>query len=156
VLRCERFDLTQLARSCVEELAAQAAATHVSLAVDSPREAVHIHADPDRIRQVLVNLLDNAIRYSPPGETVRVSISPSPDSVTVSVQDNGPGIPAEDQARVFERFYRGDKSRVRKGDVGAGLGLSIAQTLVEAHDGHIELASSPGRGTTIRFSLPVE
>jgi signal transduction histidine kinase len=85
-----------------------------------------------------------------------VSVSSSPGSATVSVQDHGPGLPAAEQARVFERFYRGDKSRARQGDVGAGLGLSIAQTLVEAHDGHITLTSSPGQGTTVSFTLPVE
>jgi two-component system phosphate regulon sensor histidine kinase PhoR len=126
--------------------------------VDGP--PLHVHADADRIRQVLVNLLDNALRYSPPGETVTVSVGqdsilPHPSYVTVSVQDRGPGIPLAEQARVFERFYRADKSRARK-DGGAGLGLSIAQTLVEAHGGHITLESSPGQGTTVRFALPAE
>ena len=157
-LRRERFDLTGLVRSCADSLAAQAAAQNVSLVVDGP--PVHVNADADRVRQVLVNLLDNAIRFSPSGESVSVSVEHTcdglPHRVTVSVQDHGPGIPAAEQARVFERFYRGDKSRARKGDVGAGLGLSIAQTLVEAHDGRITLASSPGRGTTVTFTLPVE
>jgi signal transduction histidine kinase len=72
------------------------------------------------------------------------------------VQDHGSGIPTDDQARVFERFYRGDKSRARRGDVGAGLGLPIAQTLVEAHGGRITLTSSSGQGTTVSFTLPVE
>jgi len=76
--------------------------------------------------------------------------------VTVSVQDYGPGIPAAEQTRVFERFYRADKSRARKGDSGAGLGLSIAQTLVVAHGGRITLASQPGQGTTVQFTLPAE
>ena len=156
-LRRERFDLTQLARSCAEGLATQAAAQDISLVVDGP--SVYVNADADRIQQVLVNLLDNAIRFSPPGETVRVRVGQDdilPHSVTVSVQDRGPGIPTADQSRVFERFYRGDKSRARKGDVGAGLGLPIAQTLVEAHHGRITLASSPGQGTTVSFSLPAE
>jgi len=155
-LRRERFDITHLAQSCADDLAAQAAAQKVSLVVDGPREAVHVNADSDRIRQVLVNLLDNAIRYSPPGETVSVSVSNAPGSVTVSVQDRGPGIPAQEQARVFERFYRADKSRARQGDAGAGLGLAIAQTLVVAHGGRIELASQPGHGTRASFTLPVE
>jgi signal transduction histidine kinase len=155
VLHRERFDLTGLARACADELAAQAAARRIALAVDGP--AAQVDADPDRIRQVLVNLLDNAIRYSPTGETVRVSIVSAPDSVTVSVQDRGPGISAANQARVFERFYRADKSRARdvRGSAGAGLGLAIAQALVEAHGGHITLESGEGQGTTIRFTLPV-
>ncbi len=154
VLRRERFDLTDLARSCAEGLAAQAAVQNVLLTVNGP--SVNIYADADRICQVLVNLLDNAIRYSPPGETVTVQVSPSPDSVTVSVHDHGPGVPAEEQSRVFERFYRGDKSRARQGDVGAGLGLSIAETLVVTHGGRITLESFPGQGTTVRFTLPIE
>jgi signal transduction histidine kinase len=155
-LRRERFDLTQLARSCADGLAAQAA-PDISLVVEGP--PVHVYADADRIRQVLVNLLDNAIRYSPPGEVVRVRIVQDdslPQSVVVSVQDQGPGIPAADQSRVFERFYRGDESRARQGDVGAGLGLPIARTLVEAHHGHITVNSSPGQGTTVSFTLPAE
>ena len=155
-LRRERFDLTQLARSCADGLAAQAA-PEISLVVEGP--PVHVYADADRIRQVLVNLLDNAIGYSPPGEVVRVRVGQDdslPHSVAVSVQDRGPGIPAADQSRVFERFYRGDKSRARQGDVGAGLGLPIARTLVEAHNGHITVQSSPGQGTTVSFTLPAE
>jgi len=157
VLRRERFDLANLARSCADGLAAQAAAQNVSLVVDG--SSVNVNADADRIHQVLVNLLDNALRFSPPGEIVRVSVGQDgswPYRATVSVQDHGSGIPTDDQARVFERFYRGDKSRARRGDVGAGLGLPIAQTLVEAHGERITLTSSPGQGTTVSFTLPVE
>ncbi len=150
----ESFDMAGLARACAYRLDAPAAARRVSLVVDGPPTLVH--ADHDRICQVLVNLLDNAIRYSPPGETVRVSVTCTTDQVTVSVQDRGPGIPAADQARVFERFYRADKSRVRDSNsaAGAGLGLAIAQTLVEAHGGYITLESREGQGTTVRFTLP--
>jgi signal transduction histidine kinase len=150
-LHRERFDLTDLAQSCADELATHASAQNVSISVEGP--STYVYADADRIRQVLVNLLDNAIRYSPPGETVTVSVTPLPGVVTISVQDHGPGIPPEEQERVFERFYRADKSRARKGEGGAGLGLAIAQTLVEAHGGHIWLESSPGHGTTVCFSL---
>lgn len=147
-LRRESFDLTALARECADELATPRGAIIVEGA------PIRIHADPDRIRQVLVNLLDNAIRYSPPGEAVRVNVSSAPDGVTVSVQDRGPGIPTPEQARVFERFYRADKSRARDAG-GAGLGLAIAQTLVQAHGGRIALESHEGCGTTVRFTLPV-
>ena len=150
----EWFDVAGLARACADQLAPSADAQRVSLIVDGP--ATLVHADHDRICQVLVNLLDNAIRYSPPGENVRVSIVSAPDSVTVSVQDRGPGISAADQARVFERFYRADRSRVRdaRGSAGAGLGLAIAQALVQAHGGQITLESPPDQGTTVRFTLP--
>ncbi len=159
VLRRQEFDLAELAHSCADNFTAQAAAKHVALVVDEPDDAVRVHADADRIRQVLVNLLDNAIRYSPSGETVRVSVThdaASPHAAIVSVQDHGPGIPVADQPRVFERFYRGDKSRARQGDVGAGLGLSIAQTLVHAHGGRITSSSVPGQGTTVSFTLPAD
>ncbi len=146
-LRRELFDLTALARACADELASP----RVAIVVDG--SPTPIHADPDRIRQVLMNLLDNAIRYSPPGESVCVNIASAPNGVAVSVQDRGPGIPLAEQARVFERFYRADKSRTRDAG-GAGLGLAIAQTLVQAHGGHIALESREGYGTTVRFTLP--
>lgn len=152
VLHRERFDLTDLARACADGLAAPAAAHRVAVIVDG--QPTQVDADPDRMRQVLVNLLDNAIRYSPSGEVVRVNVASASDGVTVSVQDRGPGIPAAEQVRVFERFYRADKARARDAGVGgAGLGLSIAQTLIEAHGGHIALESREGEGTIVRFTL---
>ncbi|MBI4673490.1 MAG: HAMP domain-containing protein [Chloroflexi bacterium] len=154
VLHREPFDLGELVNACAEELALYAHAQRVTVQVDAPLTVVN--ADPDRIRQVLVNLLDNALRYSPPGETVRVKIFSDAQGVTVAVQDHGPGIPLAQQVRVFERFYRADKSRARDGRSasGAGLGLSIAQVLVEAHGGRIILESREGQGTTVRFTLP--
>jgi signal transduction histidine kinase len=153
-LQREWFDITNLARACADELAASGAAQRVALIVDG--SAIRVHADADRIHQVLVNLLDNAIRYSPPGEAVHVTISSATGYAVVSVQDHGPGIPAAEQARVFERFYRADKARARdsRGAAGAGLGLAIAQALVEAHGGQIALESREGQGTTVRFTLP--
>lgn len=152
-LRRERFDVAELARACVDELA-PAAAPRVSFSVEG--SAARVNADPDRVRQVLVNLLDNAIRYSPPGGTVRVSVASGAEGVAVSVHDDGPGIPAADQARVFERFYRADRSRARdaQGAAGAGLGLAIVRALVKAHGGAVALTSSEGEGTTVRFTLP--
>jgi two-component system phosphate regulon sensor histidine kinase PhoR len=151
-LRRKQVDLTALARSCAEQLAAQAAAQNVSVSVDGP--ACQVMADPDRVRQIIINLLDNAIRFSPPGQAVTVTVTPSANDVAASVQDCGPGIPPAEQARVFERFYRGDKSRARDADGGAGLGLSIAQALVQAHGGRITLESQEKHGTTVRFTLP--
>ncbi len=154
VLHRAHFDLLELGRECAAELAAPAAARQVAVVVEGPPAPVN--ADPDRVRQVLVNLLDNAIRYSPPGETVMISVSPSATDITVTVRDNGAGISVSDQAHVFERLYRADRSRVRdrRGASGAGLGLAIARTLVEAHGGQISLTSREGQGTTVRFTLP--
>jgi len=151
-LQVRPVDLTALAHACVQQLAPRAAATQVTLKVEGPSLTATI--DPDRIQQVLVNLLDNAIRFSPPGETVNVRISQATDGVRVAVSDQGPGMDEAEQARVFERFYRGDKSRVRRDDSGAGLGLSIAEALVRAHGGEIGIHSRPGHGTSVWFTLP--
>jgi signal transduction histidine kinase len=113
-------------------------------------------ADADRIEQVLVNLLDNAIKYSLEGGRVTVAIdeeSPTPEMVSIAVRDEGLGIPVESLPRVFERFYRVDRARARDGG-GSGLGLSIAKAIVEAHGGEIALRSKEGQGTTVRFTLP--
>lgn len=150
----EQFDLGELVRACAQELEPTARAQRVTIHVEA--SSVIVNADPDRIRQVLVNLLDNALRYSPPGECVCVQVLADAAGVSVSVQDHGPGIPHVEQARVFERFYRADKSRARdaRSAGGAGLGLSIAQALVQAHGGRIVLESRQGQGTTVRFTLP--
>lgn len=110
-------------------------------------------ADPDRLSQVLDNLLDNAIRHSPPNSTITVSITEANDRVECSVSDKGTGIPAEHLPFIFERFYRVDKSRNRK-DGGTGLGLAIAHALIHAQGGHISAQSIEGEGTTITFWLP--
>jgi len=110
-------------------------------------------ADPDRLSQVLDNLLDNAIRHSPAGSTITVSITESTNGAECSVSDQGAGIPAEHLPFIFERFYRVDKSRNRK-DGGTGLGLAIARALVQAQGGHISAQSVEGEGTTITFWLP--
>jgi signal transduction histidine kinase len=151
-LQMRPTDLTALARSCVLQLTPRASAAQVTLKVEGP--AITANMDPDRIQQVLVNLLDNAIRFSPPGGTVTISISQTPESTRVAVSDQGPGMSEAEQARVFERFYRGDKSRSRQGDGGAGLGLSIAEALVRAHGGEIGIHSQPGHGTSVWFTLP--
>ncbi len=110
-------------------------------------------ADPDRIAQVLDNLLDNAIRYSPPGETVTVTITREADQVACRVSDAGPGIPPEHLPLIFERFYRVSPGRGRE-DGGSGLGLSIVRSLVLAHGGRISASSHEGEGTTVAFWLP--
>jgi signal transduction histidine kinase len=154
-LRPRPLSVLALARATAAQIAPRAAAGRVTIRVEG--EEIEAPADPDRIQQVLINLLDNAIRFSPPGGTVAICVVPATGAVKVSVSDEGAGIAPAEQARVFERFYRGDKSRARNADAqqGAGLGLSIAQALVHAHGGQIGVDSAPGQGATVWFTLPL-
>jgi len=111
-------------------------------------------ADRDRILQVLTNLLDNAIKFTPEGGTVEVSVTSTPTEAVVSVTDTGRGIPADDLPRIFDRFYRVDRSRSREAG-GTGLGLAIAKHIVEAHGGRITVASRVNAGSTFAFTLPL-
>jgi signal transduction histidine kinase len=158
-------DLRTVARSTTEKLTPRLVAKGLHLTVELPGTPLTTSADPDRVEQVLVNLLDNALKHTPDGGKVKVvgyrlqieggraesSISdlylpthpPLPDGewAILSVADTGEGIPAADLPHVFERFYRADRSRSRERG-GSGLGLSIAKALVEAHGGHIWLEST--------------
>ena len=117
-------------------------------------EQAHVEGDCIFLRQALVNIIHNAVKYSPVGEIISVRVRKGDSSqVLVEIQDQGPGIPLEDQGRVFDRFYRVDKARWRESG-GAGLGLSIAKWVVEAHGGTIALNSEPNLGTTFRITLP--
>jgi signal transduction histidine kinase len=155
-LKREALDVRDLVERSVHKLAPQLEGKGILVEVsapDGPHSAVL--ADADRIEQVLVNLLDNAIKYSPEGGRIIVAIdeeSPA-ETVSVTVRDEGVGIPAGDLPRVFERFYRVDRARARDGG-GSGLGLSIAKAIIEAHGGDITLKSEEGQGTTVRFTLP--
>ena len=152
-LQRESVDVAQLVRATVDKLAPQAGAREVALQVEASPDAPLALADPDRIEQVLVNLLDNAIKYSRPGGTVTVRLDGGQGGVArVQVRDEGLGIPAENLARIGERFYRADKARSRA-EGGSGLGLAIAQALVEAHGGRLWLESQEGQGTVVTFTL---
>ncbi|KAB7708878.1 HAMP domain-containing protein [Bacillus aerolatus] len=118
-----------------------------------PHEKVLTKLDPDRIEQVLTNLIDNALRHTPEHGMVKVSYELKADGHHVSVQDSGAGISEEDLPFVFERFYKGDKARTR-GRSGTGLGLSIAKNIISAHNGNIKVQSKLGQGTTFSFHLP--
>jgi signal transduction histidine kinase len=124
-------------------------ALEAQIADDLPTVAV----DPQRIEQVLLNLLDNACRYTPPGGKIVLSAYREDGAVHVSVRDGGPGIAPEDLPHIFERFYRGDKSRARSSG-GTGLGLSIAKALIEAHGGKIWAENAPQGGACFHFTVP--
>lgn len=141
----------------VERMRPQAEAAELSVTVRVPDMLPWVLADPDRVQQVLTNLLHNAIKFTPPGGeiTIRASVADvSPDEVVVSVRDTGVGISRQDLPRVFERFYKSDRARTR-GRGGTGLGLAIARHIVEAHGGRIWVKSKEGKGSTFYFTLPV-
>lgn len=114
-----------------------------------------IRADRERISQVVMNVLSNAIKYTPDGGRIVLTAGCTPDRVWLEVADNGIGIPPEDRDRIFERFYRVDKARSRESG-GTGLGLSIAQEIVRQHQGSLTLVDRPGPGTTLRLELKRE
>ena len=114
-----------------------------------------MYGDRERILQVLMNILSNAIKYTPDGGTIVLSAGADEKWVWVEVSDNGIGIPKEDRGRIFERFYRVDKARSRESG-GTGLGLSIAKEIVERHEGHLLLVDKEEPGTTLRLELPIE
>ena len=112
-----------------------------------------VHADPDRVTQLLSNLVGNALKFTPAGGRVDVRVNPYHDGVMVSVVDTGEGIPADQLPHVFDRFFQVSSPRIGSRH-GAGLGLPIARGIVEAHGGTIWIESAPGQGTTVRFTLP--
>lgn len=119
-------------------------------------DQVQAVGDPDRLKQVLLNLVGNAIQYTPPGGTVSLLLRKTGSQAQIIINDTGPGIPAADLPHIFERFYRGEKSRKRSGAAsGYGLGLSIAYWIVKAHGGTIEVSSQEGKGSTFCVWLPL-
>ena len=161
-------DLGALVARTTEAFQAQAAEGQIALQCETGATLPSVNVDAQRIEQVLRNLISNALRYTPAGGTVSVKMSRDANAARVAVGDTGPGIPSEAQAHVFERFWRGDKSRARALG-GAGLGLAIAQQWIEAHGGQIGVKSQVGvaaaqengnaptqqTGTTFWFTLPL-
>ncbi|MCA1669031.1 MAG: HAMP domain-containing protein [Thermomicrobia bacterium] len=145
--------ISALITEVVEGLAAQAAARDVHIASGVEGAVGPVIIDTPAVRRVLTNLVQNALRHTPPDGTVAVTARAVADRVQVDVVDTGEGIPATDLPHVFERFYRGEKSRSRETG-GAGLGLAIARGFVEAHGGRIWVESEAGRGTRFSFILP--
>ncbi|WP_220699332.1 sensor histidine kinase [Nocardioides cavernaquae] len=146
----EEVDLSRLAIEAVAD--ARVVAPDHQWRMELPEDAVEVTGDGPRLHQVLANLLANASRHAPSGTTVTVAISAASDGTRVSVHDDGPGVPVDLQAHVFERFTRGDASRTRDSG-GAGLGLSLARAIAEAHGGTLTLESVPG-DTTFTLTLP--
>jgi PAS domain S-box-containing protein len=146
----EWFDLGACVREVVDAVMATGCKHQIRVAV--PDRAIRVHADRNRISQVIINLLTNAIKYSPDADLVDLKVELQPEEVRLEITDYGIGIPAENQAHIFERFYRVDGENREKVN-GLGLGLFIAKDVVDKHEGKIGLNSEPGKGSTFWFSL---
>jgi signal transduction histidine kinase len=146
------LDLPSMAEKTVEKFRTQT--TRHTFSVDFPAGFPPVKGDYERIREVLSNLVGNAIKYSPDGGLIRVGGRVAGDEVQVFVSDEGVGIPATEQERIFDRFTRVDNSLTRQ-TPGAGLGLFLARAVVEAHGGRVWVESQPGRGATFWFTLPI-
>ncbi|MEN3003434.1 two-component system histidine kinase PnpS [Dehalobacterium formicoaceticum] len=148
----ESADLLAIIPNVGEELKPRLLDKAIFLDLDLPKGLPHVNANPDRFKQILVNLLDNAIKYSPQGSRVQVTIQEEEKTVKILVKDTGMGIPAKDLPRIFERFYRVDKARSRQMG-GFGLGLSIVKHMVENMGGTIGVESEENKGSTFWFTL---
>lgn len=147
------FAIENIVRSTIDELSALAVKKNISVNFFPPDvKDVKVFGDEQRLRQVLVNLIDNAVKYTPSDGNVNVSINVQEKEVWITVEDTGIGIPQKDIKRIFERFYRVDKTRSREIG-GSGLGLSIVKHILEAHSSQIKVESEPKKGSKFAFSL---
>ena len=153
VVHLDDVDLGAIAAASAERLRLFAERQGVCLAVEAAPPLPRVRGDEARLGQVLINLLHNAVKFSPTGGDVTVRVEARDGEVVTSVEDRGVGIPRALQGRVFERFYKVDRARVRGG--GTGLGLSIARHVVEQHGGRIWVESEEGRGSTFSFAIPI-
>jgi signal transduction histidine kinase len=155
-LKLERrpTSIAELAADAVDSFTALAWQRDVTVDASAEPGVAASQVDARQISRVLANLVDNALRHTPPGGAVSVRVQPAAGGVQVHVADTGAGIAAEDLPHVFERFYRGEKSRSRATG-GSGLGLAIAKAIIEAHGGRIWVESQPGHGARFVFTLPL-
>ncbi|MFW6296630.1 MAG: sensor histidine kinase [Halothece sp.] len=145
----DTFILNDLVAEVVE-MSQQVSQRQIKLQL--PMELIEVETDRDRTKQILINLIDNALKYSPDPEPVTVAVIPAQQRVLIEVSDRGPGIALHHQIRIFERFYRVDEARTRSG--GSGLGLAIVKTLLDQMGGQITLRSQPNSGSTFTIILP--
>lgn len=151
-MKFETFDLVALSAEVLEQLEGRARKKDIRLRLGDPHQKLLVHADPLRISQVITNLVSNGVNYTPEGGEVTVSFDVGKKFVTTFVRDNGEGIPAEHLPRIFERFYRVDKSRSREKG-GTGLGLAIVKHILEGHNAKAEVESTVGKGSVFSFKL---
>jgi signal transduction histidine kinase len=151
-LRREPADLAELVRQTVDLYEDLAEERGVRIGVDVPTD-IRVNVDRNRMRQVLANLLDNAVKYTPGGGRIDVAASADDTGVRLTVADTGIGIPPEELPHIWDRLYRGDKSRAER---GLGLGLSLVRAIVQAHGGRVDVSSRPGSGSRFEIHLPAE
>jgi signal transduction histidine kinase len=149
----ERFDLAPLAASTTEQMSLLAEDKGIAVACNVQGK-VSVDGDRARIKQVVVNLLDNAIKYTPPGGTINLNVHARGGKAVLEVVDTGMGIPASALPHIFERFYRVDQARSRDAG-GAGLGLAIVKSICAAHGGKVEVESAEGKGSQFTVELPL-
>ena len=147
------LDMKQMIAGVAELYALLAEDKEIALTLDMPEGAVRIEGDENRLSQVLANLVDNAVKYTPRGGRVRIALETDAQNLRITVADTGIGIPKEEHALIWQRLYR---SRNARNEKGIGLGLSIIKAVVDAHGGHITLDSAPGKGSTFTLVLPVQ
>jgi two-component system phosphate regulon sensor histidine kinase PhoR len=152
VLEMARCDVRQIFSSVIADLAPSIEAKMQQIAIDVPLDATQVDGDPAKLHDIVRNLVENAVNYSPDGADVTLAAARVNGKYTITVADSGPGIPQEDLSRVFERFYRVDKSRARPG--GTGLGLAIVKHLVELHGGEARAENAPSGGAVFTVVLP--
>jgi two-component system phosphate regulon sensor histidine kinase PhoR len=153
-LLLDDVDLVRVARANAERLRLFAERQGLRIVMDLPVAVPPVRGDEDRLGQVLINLLHNAVKFSPDGGDIVVGVRPDEAEIRVWVRDPGIGVSAADRTRIFERFYKADRARVR-GRGGTGLGLSIARHVVESHGGRIWVESEEGQGSTFTFTIPL-
>ncbi len=153
-LHLETIDIAGVVRDTVEGLSPLFEERGVTLRVDAPDHLPPVKADPDRLRQVMQNLIENALRHTPGGGEVLIVLREEGAGVRLSVADTGAGIAAAELPHIFEHFYRADRSRARSSG-GTGLGLAIVKSLVEAHHGRVTVESTPGAGSIFTVRLPM-
>jgi signal transduction histidine kinase len=151
-LRRTEFDMRDLIKETVPVIDVP---PDITIPTALPAQPCPLVADKDRLKQVIVNVLSNAIRYTGPGGAIAIRCEDFSDRVLVHIQDQGPGIPADDQKRVFEKFFR-RADDISKKSRGSGLGLYIVKNIIELHHGSVWIDSAPGEGSTFSFSLPKE
>ena len=151
-MKQEPVNISSVVAESVES--ARAAGPDHPITVDAGEE-IYVVGDVNRIHQVIANLLANARIHTPAGTKINVEVAEEESAVSVTVSDNGPGLNDQDREKIFERFYRADKSRSRTGQEGTGLGLSIVDAVMRAHGGHVSVDSKIGEGTSFKLVFPL-